>query len=79
MAEDNDSKRLWLGIIFLILGGLWLLNNLNIPYFEDLIPHYLISWRSFLIIIGAFLFFGRDKKAIGLMLMLIGGFLLLDD
>lgn len=79
MAEDNDSKRLWLGIIFLILGGLWLLNNLNIPYFENLIPRYLISWRSLLIILGAFLFFGRDKKAPGLILMLIGGFFLIDD
>lgn len=79
MAETNDSKRLWLGIIFLVLGGLWLLNNLDVPYFHDLIPHYLISWKSILILVGAFLFFGRDKKAPGLLLMLIGGFFLLDD
>lgn len=79
MTENNDSKRLWLGIIFIVLGGLWLLNNLDIPYFEDLIPRYLISWKSIIIIVGVFLFFGRDKKAPGLMLMLVGGFLLLDE
>lgn len=79
MADNNDSKRLWLGVIFLVLGALWLLNNLDIPYFEDLIPHYLVSWKSILIIVGAFLFFGRDKRAPGLILMFIGGFFLLDD
>ena len=79
MAENNDSKRLWLGIIFLILGAIWLLDNLDIPYFENIIPYYVFSWKSFLILLGAFIFFGRDKKAPGLILMGVGAFFLLDD
>ena len=79
MAENNDSKRLWLGIIFLVLGGVWLLDNLDVMYFDDFIPHYVFSWKTLLLLIGAFLFFGRDKKSPGLILMFIGGFFLLDE
>jgi len=77
MAENNDSKRLWLGIIFFILGGILLVDNLDIFYFH--IPHYIFSWQSILILLGLYFIFGRDKKVPGVILLSIGTVFLLED
>ena len=79
MANDHDNKRLWLGILFFILGAVWLLDNLNFYYFDHLIPHYVFTWRTFLILLGAYLFFGREKRIFGAILMVIGAFHLMDE
>lgn len=77
MKEKNTSdKRLWLGILLVIVGGLWLLDNLNI--IPD-IPDFLISWRSFLILLGIFLILGRGKLEPGIILIAIGGIFMLED
>jgi predicted membrane protein len=77
MAENNDKKRLWLGIIFFLIGGMLLLDNLNIFYFH--LPHYIFSWKSLLILIGLYFIFGRDKKGPGVILLTIGTVFLLED
>ncbi len=77
MAENNDSKRLWLGIIFFLLGGMLLLDNLDIFYFH--LPHYIFSWKSLLILMGLYFIFGRDKKGPGIILISIGAIFLLED
>jgi len=77
MAQNNDSKRLWLGIIFFIIGGLLLVDNLDLFYFN--IPYYVFSWPTFLILLGLYLFFGQDKKAPGAILLALGSVFLLDD
>lgn len=79
MAKENDNKRLWLGIIFFVLGGIWLLDNLDIYYFDNIIPHYIFSWKTFLILLGAYFIFGRNKKGPGIVLIAIGTIFLLDD
>lgn len=77
MKEKNTSdKRFWLGIIFVTIGGLWLLDNLNI--IPD-IPDFLISWRSFLIVLGVFLILGRGKLEPGIILIAIGSIFILED
>ncbi len=77
MKEKNTSdKRFWMGIIFVIVGGAWLLDNLNI--IPD-IPNYLISWRSFLILIGVFLILGRRKLGPGIILIAIGSIFILEE
>lgn len=77
MREKNISdKRLWLGVLLVIIGGVWLLDNLNI--IPD-IPDYLISWRSFLIVLGIFLILGRGKLEPGIILIGIGTVFMLED
>lgn len=77
MQDNNFSdKRFWLGILMVILGGVWLLDNLNI--IPD-IPDYLISWRSFLILLGVFLILGKGKFEPGIILIGLGSVLILED
>lgn len=78
MSEQySNDKRLWLGLILVIIGGVWLLDNLNvIPYY---IPHYLFSWKSILIVLGLYLLLGKNKPEPGIILIAIGGFFLLQD
>ena len=78
MSEYNtNDKRFWLGIIFVIFGGIWLLDNLDfIPYyFSDI----LFSWGSFLTLIGVYLLLGRKKVEAGIIFIAIGGILILQD
>lgn len=78
MSQQNlNDKRLWLGMILIIIGGAWLLDNLNIiPHF---LPHYLFSWKSFLILLGFYFMFGRKKQEVGIIMIAIGGIFLLQD
>ncbi len=77
MAENNDSKRLWLGIIFFLLGGMLLIDNLD--FFSFNLPHYIFSWESILILLGLYFIFGRDKKVPGVILLTIGTVFMLED
>lgn len=77
MNERNtNDKRLWLGIIFVAIGGVWLLDNLGI--IPD-IPDFLVSWKSFLIVLGVFLILGRGKIEPGIILIGIGSVFMLED
>lgn len=77
MNERNtNDKRLWLGVIFVTIGGVWLLDNLNI--IPD-IPDFLVSWKSFLIILGIFLILGKGKIEPGIILIGIGSVFMLED
>lgn len=78
MNEQNtNDRRFWLGIILVIIGGAWLLDNLEIiPYF---LPHYLFSWKTFLILLGLYFIFGRKKPEPGIIMIAIGSIFLLED
>ncbi len=78
MSEQQQTdRRVWFGVIMVAIGGFWLLDNLDIiPYY---IPHYLISWKTFLIALGAFFIFAKDKREPGLIMIIIGGVFLLQD
>lgn len=77
MKETNtNDKRFWMGIIFVIVGGAWLLDNLNI--IPD-IPDYLISWRSFLIVLGVFFILAKRKLEPGIILIAIGSIFILEE
>lgn len=78
MEEHRRSdKRLWLGFAFIIIGGLWLLDNLNIMPF--IIPSFLISWKTFLILLGVYFIVAREKMVPGVVLIAVGGIFLLED
>ncbi len=74
--QHTPDRRVYLGVALLLLGGVWLLDNLNIiPYqFE----YYIFSWRTLLIALGAFFIVARQKIGVGVVLIAIGSFFWLD-
>lgn len=72
--HNGSDSRVFIGILFVVIGGLLILNNL------DLLPwgltHILISWPMLLIVIGLFNMSRKDSRA-GIILVAIGGFFLL--
>lgn len=61
-----------IGIIFIIFGGLFLLDNYDIIYFE--LPHFLFQWQMIFIIIGTVLFVTSQNKTAGVIFLAIGLF-----
>jgi len=74
--ESRVNKRIITGGIFLILGVLLTLDNLDIVRFR--LPDYLFGWYTILIVIGLFISFVREKVGVGLTLIIIGGVFMLD-
>ena len=68
---EKDTRRLILGSIFIVIGTLFLLDNLEI--FEFTIPDYLLRWEMILITIGVVNIFTRNYSA-AFILIGIGGF-----
>lgn len=74
----KDTKRsLVLGIIFISVGALFLLENFRIlPYdFFD----YFFNWKGLLIVIGAVILTTKENKTPGYILMGIGGFFIISN
>lgn len=74
-TKQNTDKRVWLGGFLIILGGLFLLNTLDILHFR--FTHIVFSWPFFLFIIGLFILSKTDKKLLGGLLAGFGGIFLL--
>ncbi len=72
----SGNKRIYLGVFLIAIGGLWILERL------DLIPeiweNIFISWQMLLIGIGVFSLIGGNKTT-GTILIVVGGFFLLDE
>lgn len=58
------------GLLLVIIGALFLLDNLNYLYFD--IPHIIFSFPMIFIIIGILIMVNSDKKAIGIILVVVG-------
>ena len=73
--QENSNSKIWLGIVLVILGSYFLLENLHmIPSF---LPYWLFSWETIFIIIGgSMLITGRRE---GLIFLGIGTFFILPD
>lgn len=73
--QTNSNSKTWLGIVLVLLGSYFLLDNLHmIPSF---IPYWVFGWESIFVIIGgAMLISGRRE---GMVFLAIGGFFLLPD
>jgi len=71
----KNSGRVWSGSIILIIGLAFLLDNMGFN-----IPHWIFSFWTFLIALGAFIGFRRNFKGIGwLILILIGVYQTIDN
>ena len=70
------SNSIWAGAIILAVGSFLLLDRLDLFYF----PHWLFSWKTFLIALGLIIGANKQFQGIGwLVLILVGGFFLIDD
>ena len=75
MSDSAPNRSLWIGLIIIALGTLFLLDNLDIYNFE--LPYWVFSWQSILIVIGAAML-GSGKRS-GLVLILIGAVFLVPE
>jgi predicted membrane protein len=76
----SDKKKLsnsfWVGIIIISIGSFILLDRMDVVMF----PHWLFSWKTFLIALGVITGINKQFKGIGwLVLIIVGTFFLLDE
>ena len=78
MANARGADpRLIVGLIFLLLGLYFLLNNFDLIPFE--LPDYITSWQVFLILIGLLLLASRERQGGGVILIVVGVVFLLPE
>lgn len=70
MENNKNTKRAILGIIVLVLGTLLLMDNFNIIDFP--IRHYILSWKTLLIVIGIAMLASGKKNTGGIVLIGLG-------
>lgn len=77
MSENNNSvdKRVLLGGILIFLGGIFLLNTMNVLHFR--IAHVIFSWPFIMLVIGLFVLVNTEKKFLGGILSGIGALFLI--
>jgi predicted membrane protein len=73
--KNNVDKRILLGGILIILGGIFLLNTMNILHFR--IAHVIFSWPFIMFVIGLFVLVNTEKKFLGGILTGIGALFLI--
>ena len=74
-SSGVSGTRIFVGIILILLGGLFLLDNLDLVYID--IPRIIFSFPMLLIILGAIIIINSRKKVFGALLFLFGLFLML--
>ena len=72
MSENRNSvdKRVMLGGILIFLGGIFLLNSMNVLNFR--FAHVVFSWPFIMLVIGSFILINTEKKFLGGVLSGIG-------
>jgi len=74
--ERRGNKRFYIGIILIAIGGILILERLDLIPWD--IANLLISWQMLLIAIGVLLLFGGNVVA-GIVLICIGSFFILPE
>lgn len=73
--NSNSSSRLWSGLILLLVGLVFFLDNIGVN-----IPGWIISWHTLLILIGLLVGYKRNFDGGGwLSMVLIGGVFTLEE
>jgi len=70
MENKSTDKKLIIGIILMLAGGLLLLDTFNITQLP--IKHYIFSWKTLLIGIGVVLLATKEKATAGYVLIGLG-------
>lgn len=72
---QNSNGRIWLGIILVVLGGLFLLDNFGFPWFYEFdITHMIFSWHTIFVIVGIVLIVNHRDNFLGYIFVGIGAF-----
>ncbi|MCW8811436.1 MAG: cell wall-active antibiotics response protein [Ignavibacteriaceae bacterium] len=76
MTENNRTdKRIVLGLILIFLGGIFLLNTMDILHFR--FAHVVFSWPFIMLVIGLIVLINTEKKFLGGILSGIGALFLI--
>jgi len=72
MENKSNDRKLIVGILLMLAGGLLLLDTFDITQFP--IRHYIFSWRTLLIGIGIILLATKEKATAGYIMIGLGTF-----
>jgi predicted membrane protein len=75
--SEIQNRRMGFGIVLIVAGLLFLLENLGLIHFE--LWHRLRQWEVILIVIGTVILISDPKRKAGWILIMIGAFFLLPD
>ncbi|MFP5079474.1 LiaF transmembrane domain-containing protein [Pedobacter sp. JCM 36344] len=67
----KNNRNFNIGILFIIIGGIFIVRNLGI-----LVPFWILSWKSFLLIVGLLIGYNRNFRPGGWIVMVIIGSML---
>jgi predicted membrane protein len=70
MEYNKNFGKVLLGTAVILIGGLLLMDNLDITYFPW--RHYLLSWKSIMIFIGLVLLTTQKNLVTGIILITLG-------
>lgn len=70
MKQQNTKN--WIGVIFIAIGTLWLLDNFDLFFFGIPFSRLIFSWHTFAIIIGAIIISRNSKSFWGYFWLGIG-------
>jgi predicted membrane protein len=74
MGTSGGSARIWIGVILIVFGAFFLLENFfHLPFH---IPYYLRQWQWILVLIGIVIILTSQNKTGGIVLVGIGLFFL---
>lgn len=77
MNSSNQNRTLGIGIFIILLGLVFLLNQLNlIPYH---VADVIFSWPMIIIALGAYNLLFTQNRTFGFILLIVGGFFLLPE
>lgn len=71
MSEKSTDKRLWLGIVLILVGSVFFIDNLGFVH----IPYYFFSWEMLLLVIGFTLII--TGRRVGFIFIIFGGLFML--
>jgi predicted membrane protein len=67
----KNNRNFNIGILFIVIGGIFIAKNLGI-----LVPFWILSWKSFLLIMGLLLGYRKNFKPGGWIVMVVIGSML---
>jgi predicted membrane protein len=73
--KSRTNSRVTLGSILVVIGVLFLVNNLDILSFN--IPHVIFSFPTVLLVVGVLILVNSEKKTAGIILVIVGSILLI--
>jgi predicted membrane protein len=74
--RDVNGRRFFFGVLLLLIGGVMILERSGLLSWE--IYDFLLSWKMFLVAIGAFVFYSGNRGA-GIVVMGVGAFFMIPD